>query len=146
MRRRLLIGALVFLGLILLLVVAVFLYIRSGRLDRLLQAEIVKSLAEIGIRAEIGSAHLDLSRPYKVILQDVKLYPWDSTRPLAALDRIEARFSVLDYLKQNIKISDVEVTHLQVWLVIDKHGDSNLASLHSPPETGKKGRGNVYLL
>jgi translocation and assembly module TamB len=146
MRRRLLIGALVFLGLILLLVVAVLLYIRSGRLDRFLQAEIVKSLAEVGIRAEIGNAHLDLSRPYKVILQDVRLYPGDSTKPLATVDRIEARFSVLDYLRQNIKITDVEVTHPRLWVEIDKRGNTNLDALHSPPETPKKRGGNVTLL
>ncbi|HKF57618.1 MAG TPA: AsmA family protein, partial [Blastocatellia bacterium] len=146
MRRRLLIGALVFLGLILLLAVAVLFYIRSGRLDRFLQAEIVKSLAEVGIRAEIGNAHLDLSRPYKVILQDVRLYPRDSTRPLATLDRIEARFSVLDYLRQNIKITDVEVIRPRVWVEIDKRGNTNLDALHSPPETPKKRGGNVALL
>jgi translocation and assembly module TamB len=146
MRRRLLIGALVFLGLILLLVVAVFLYIRSGRLDRFLQAEIVKSLAEVGIRAEIGNAHLDLSRPYKVILDDIRLYPRDSDRPLATVDRIEARFSVLDYLRQNIKIIDVEVTHPHLWVEIDKRGNINLDALHSPPETPKKRGGNVALL
>src|SRR5215831_7429790 len=146
MRRRLLIGALVFLGFILILVVAVFLYIRSGRLDRYLQAEIVKSLAEVGIRAEIGNAHLDLSRPYRVILQDVRLYPRDGAQALATLDRVEARFSVLDYLRQNIKITDVEVTHPHLWVEIDKRGNINLDALRAPPETPKKRGGNVALL
>jgi translocation and assembly module TamB len=145
MRRRLLIGALVFLGLILLLVVSVFLYIRSGRLDRFLQGEIVKGLAEVGIRAEIGNAHLDLARPYRVILEDVKLYPREGTQPLATFDRIEATFSVLNYLKQNIKIIDVEVRHPHLWVEVDKHGNVNLDSLHAPPETKKKGGGNVSL-
>src|SRR5262249_18975993 len=146
MRRRLLIGALSLLGLIVLLAVSVFIYIRSGRLDRYLQNEIVKSLAEVGIRAEIGNAHLDLSRPYRVILADIKLYSRDRTDPFATLDRIEARFSVLDYLKQNVKITDVLVKHPHLWVEIDKQGKINLESLHAPPEKEKKRGGNVVLL
>ena len=110
MRRRLLIGALTVLGLILLLAISVFIYIRTGRLDRFLQRQIVENLAEVGVRAEIGKAHLDLSRPYKVILDDIKLYSRDRDQPFASLDRVEATFSVLNYLRQNIKT--VSYTHL----------------------------------
>src|SRR5215467_2233990 len=146
MRRRLLIGALAVFGLILLLAVAVFIYIRSGHLDRFLQAKVIESLAEVGVRAEIGNAHLDLSRPYKVTLQDIKLYAANGTRPFGSIDRIEARFSVLSYLKQNVKITDVVVQHPHLWMEIDKKGNFNLNALHAPPETEKKRGGNVTLL
>src|SRR5215831_19306828 len=146
MRRRLLIGALALVGLFVLLAGSLFIYIRSGRLDLYLQNKIIESLAEVGIRAEIGSAHLDLSRPYKVTLRDIKLYAGRGTQPFGSLDRIEARFSVLSYLRQNIKITDVFVEHPRLWVEIDKQGRINLESLHSPPETEKKRRGNVALL
>ena len=146
MRRRLLIGASIVLGLILLLAFSVFIYIRSGRLDRFLQRQIVENLAESGIRAEIGNAHLDLARPYKVILQDLKLYAGDRTQPFCTLDKIEARFSVIDYLRQVFKMTDVVVTRPHLWLEVDKQGKFNLDALHPPPETPKKGSGNVSLL
>jgi translocation and assembly module TamB len=146
MRRRLLIGALAVVAFIVLVLASVFIYIRSGRLDRRLQSEIVKGLAEVGVRAEIGKAHLDLSRPYKVILHDVKLYAGEKSEPFASLDSIEARFSVIDYLRQNVKITDVVVGRPRLFIEIDKHGRVNLESLHSPPETKKKGGGNVSFL
>ena len=60
MRRKLLIGALILLGIVLLLFIAVVFYIRSGRLDLFLQAQVITALEEFGIRAEIGKTHLDL--------------------------------------------------------------------------------------
>jgi len=61
MRRKLLIGALSVLTLILLLVIGVFIYLRSGRLDNYLREKVVEAFADVGITAKIGSASLDLA-------------------------------------------------------------------------------------
>ena len=66
------IGAIAFLSLILALILGLFIYIRSGRLDNYLRDQVVEGLAEVGITAEIGSTSLDL-RGYKVTLKDIKL-------------------------------------------------------------------------
>ncbi|HSE39026.1 MAG TPA: hypothetical protein VLG74_17115, partial [Blastocatellia bacterium] len=72
MRRKLLIGAISFLALVLLLITGLFIYIRSGRLDNYLRSQVVEALADVGVAAEIGSAHLDLGG-YRVTLNDIKL-------------------------------------------------------------------------
>jgi len=146
MRRKLLIGAISLLTLILLLVVGVFVYIRSGRLDNFLKDQIVDGLAEVGVNAEIGEAHLDLGG-YKVTLSDIKLSAANGKNRFGTIDRIEAQFSVLSYLRQRIKITNVTVVHPSATLEYDKQGGFNLDSLHAPPkkpETGKED--NVFFL
>ncbi|HTG15801.1 MAG TPA: hypothetical protein VK747_11090, partial [Blastocatellia bacterium] len=132
MRRRLLIGAIVLLSLVLLLVVSAIIYLRSGRLDLYLQDQVVEAFADVGIRAELGKTHLDI-RGYRVTLEDIKLYAGDGQKPFGAIDRLTAQFSALSYLHQRFKITQVEVVHPHVWLELDELGRFNLASLHAPP-------------
>jgi translocation and assembly module TamB len=144
MRRRLLIGALTAVGLTLIFVASLFIYIRSGRLDRFLEAKIVEALAEVGVRAEIERAHLEL-RPYKVRLDGVKLYTETGSAPFGVIGSIEAEFSVLDYLKQNISITQVKIVDPHFVVKVDENGRWDLQSLHSPPaSSGSKG-GDVRL-
>jgi len=131
MRRKILIGAVSLVGLILLLIVGVFLYIRSGRLDNYLRDQIVTALADVGITAEIGRAHLDL-RGYKVTLEDIKLSAANGKQRFGTIERLTAEFSVISYLKQRINITQVEIVHPSAWMEIDKQGSFNLASLHAP--------------
>lgn len=133
MRRKLLIGGLSLLGLILLLVLAVFIFIRSGRLDRYLQSQVIEAFDEVGIRAEIGSTHLDI-RGYRVTLGDIKLYAGKGEKPFGAIDEFTAQFSVLSYLHQKIKITQVEIVRPRAWIELDEKGRLNLADLHAPPE------------
>ena len=137
MRRKLLIGAVSFLTLILLLITGLFIYIRSGRLDNYLREQVVEALADVGVTAEIGSANLDL-RGYKVTLKDIKLSATDGKNRFGTIERIEAQFSVLSYLNQRIKITNVEVVHPRVWIEIDKQGGFNLDSLHAPTRKKKE--------
>src|SRR5436190_8250807 len=132
MRRKLVIGAISFLSLILLLVIAVFIYIRSGQLDLFLQRQVIAALADVGITAKIGSAHVDI-RGYRVTLENVELYAGDGEKPFGAIDKLSAQFSVLSYLHQRIKITQVEIVHPHAWLEHDAKGRFNLDSLHSPP-------------
>jgi translocation and assembly module TamB len=145
MRRKLLIGALSLLGLILLLAAFVFWYIRSGRLDLYLQNQVIAGLKDLGIRAEIGSAHLGI-RGYKVTLYDVKLYAGDATEPFGKIKSIDASFSVLSYLRRDIRITSVTVDQPQIWIAFDGQGKINLDALHAPPDTGQKGGGDINFL
>src|SRR5262252_3814686 len=110
MRRKFLIGAISFLVLLSVAVISVLIYIRSGRLDLFVQNQIVSGLADLGIRAEIGNAHLDIGG-YKVTIDNVTLYAGRETSAFASIDNVVVQFSVLDYLKRNIKIDRVVVTH-----------------------------------
>ena len=132
MRRKFLIGAVVFLSLGLLLVISAIIYLRSGRLDLYLQDQVVEAFADVGIRAEIGKTHLDI-RGYRVTLEDIKLYAGDGQKPFGAIDSLTAQFSALSYLHQRFKITQVEVVHPHVWLELDDQGRFNLAALHPPP-------------
>ncbi|HVF90634.1 MAG TPA: translocation/assembly module TamB domain-containing protein [Blastocatellia bacterium] len=137
MRKKLLVGALSLLGLILLVAIGVFFYIRSGRLDLFLQRQIVAGLEQVGIRAEIGSTRLDI-RGYKVTLGDIKLFAQADNRQVGVVESLEADFSVADYLKQQINITSVKVTRPQLFVEIDEQGRSNLDSLHAAPESTEK--------
>ena len=139
MRRKLLIGALSVLTLILLLVIGVFIYLRSGRLDNYLREKVVEAFADVGITAEIGSASLDLSG-YKVTLREIKLSAANGKNRVGTIDTLTAQFSVLSYLKQRIKITNVEIVHPSAWIEFDKQGGFNLDSLHAPPRGAKEAK------
>jgi translocation and assembly module TamB len=134
MRRKLLIAALAFLGIILILFISVVFYIRSGRLDLLLQAQVIDALEDFGIRATVGNTHLDL-RGYKVTLDDVNLYAGDGAQPFGKIKQMTAEFSVISYLRRQINITHVTVDQPEVWVKIDEQGRSNLDALHAPPST-----------
>src|SRR6185369_815762 len=145
MRRKLLIAALVLVGLLLLLFIAVVFYIRSGRLDLYLQAQVIEALGEFGIRAEIGNAHLDL-RGYKVTLDDIKLYAGDGKTPFGKIKQMSAEFSVISYLRRQINITHVVVDQPEVWMSVDEKGRSNLDALHAPPSTTEEKQSAVTFL
>ncbi|HSO76905.1 MAG TPA: translocation/assembly module TamB domain-containing protein [Blastocatellia bacterium] len=132
MRRKLFIGAAILTSLVLLLALSALVYVRSGRLDLYLQSQVVKAFADVGIRAELGKTSLDL-RGYRVTLDDIKLYAGDGQKPFGAIDSLSAQFSVLSYLGQRVKITQVKVTRPQIWIEFDEQGRSNLAGLHAPP-------------
>jgi translocation and assembly module TamB len=144
MRKKLLIGGVSLLTLILLLILGVFIYIRSGRLDNYLREQVVEALADVGITAEIGSASLDLSG-YKVTLKDIKLSATSGKNRFGTIDSITAQFSVLSYLKQRIKITNVEIDHPSVWIEFDKQGGFNLDSLHAPPDAVKEAKEDAVI-
>jgi len=139
MRRKFLIGAISFLSLILLLIIGIFIYIRSGRLDNYLRDQVVEALADVGITAEIGSSKLDL-RGYKVTLENIKLSAANGNKRFGTIDKLTAQFSVLSYLGQRIKITNVEIDHPSAWIEIDKQGGFNLDSLHAPRKKAEEAK------
>src|SRR5712692_2269268 len=132
MRRKLLIGAISLLSLVFLLLIAIFVYVRSGQLDVYLQRQVIEALADVGIKAKIDKAHLDI-RGSRVTLENIELYAGDGQKPFGAFDSLTAQFSVLSYLHQKIKITQIEIVHPHAWLEIDEQGRFNLAELHAPP-------------
>src|SRR5262244_2108310 len=127
MRRKLLIGAASLVSLILILIIAAFIYVRSGQLDLYLQRQVIEALDDVGIRAEIGKTHLDI-RGYRVTLEGIKLYSRDGQKAFGSIDSLTAQFSVLSYLHQKIQITQIEVVHPRVLLEFDEKGRFNLAS------------------
>jgi len=144
MRKKLLIGAVSLLTLVLLLIIGVFIYIRSGRLDNYLRDQVVEALADVGITAEIGKASLDLGG-YRVTLSDIKLSAANGKNRFGTIDRIEAQFSVLSYLNQRIKITNVEIVHPSAWIEFDKQGGFNLDSLHASPKKLKEAKEDAVI-
>jgi translocation and assembly module TamB len=144
MRRKLLIGALSALAVILAFIAAVFIYVRSGRLDLYVQSRILESLQEMGIRASIEHVHLDISGR-KVTLENLTLYAGESQKPFGLIEKIEVLFSVIDYLKGKINITEFTVTRPQAWIEFDEQGRSNLQALHPPPESRAEEEKVIYL-
>ncbi|HEX8092163.1 MAG TPA: hypothetical protein VF762_25170, partial [Blastocatellia bacterium] len=107
--------------------------------DLYLQSQVVAALAEMGIRAEIGSTHIEI-RGYRVSLDNMKLYSGDSQKPFGTVDSLEAQFSVASYLRREINITQVEVKHPEIWIAYDEQGRFNLADIHTTSaEKEKKG-------
>jgi translocation and assembly module TamB len=144
MRRKLLIGALSTIALALILIAAIFIYIRGGRLDLYVQNRILESLQEVGIRASIERLHLDITGK-KVTLENLTLYAGQGEKPFGSIEKIEVVFSVIDYLKGKINITEFTIIRPQVWIEFDEQGRSNLEALHKPPES-KPGEERVIYL
>ena len=145
MRRKLLIGGLSLLGLLLLLIIGILFYIRSGKLDVYLEGQVKDALADFGIRAEFGRAHIDL-RGYQVTLENIKLYAGDGQKPFGEIDSLTAQFSVLSYLHQKLKITQVVIVHPHAWLEFDEQSRFNLASLHAAPSKQEVKESSVTFL
>jgi translocation and assembly module TamB len=145
MRRKILIGAAIFLGIILILAIAVFWYIRSGRLDAFLKDQIVSALSDYGIRAEIDSTQLDL-RGYVVTLNGMTLYAGEDSRPFARVDEMTAKFSVVSYLWRNFNITSIDVTSPRITIEYDEQGRSNIEGLREPPTREKAETNKITFL
>src|SRR5689334_4884209 len=115
MRRKFFIALLTLLGLLILSIIAVVVYVRSGRLDIFVHDQIVQALAERGIIAQIDSTHLDL-RGYKASLEGIRLLLEKDRRLLASADRLTTSFSVTDYLRQKISINSIELSNPQIYI------------------------------
>jgi translocation and assembly module TamB len=132
MKKKVIIGLLSPLALVVALILAGIIYIRSGRLDLWLQSRIIEELRESNIRAEIGSTRLDLSGR-RVKLQDLRLYSLKGGRPLGTIQQLEAEFSIADYFRRRIKLNKVVLIGPHWIIEVDEKGRSNLESLRLPP-------------
>jgi translocation and assembly module TamB len=133
MLRKIKITLISLLSLILLLLIAVLIYVRSGGLDTLLQGELILALREAGIRAVIGSTHLDITGS-KASLENLELYAEGDSKPFGTIEKIEGKFSVLSYLQRRINLEKLTITRPEIWVAIDESGQTTFDRLKSPPE------------
>lgn len=131
MRRKILIALGSLLALLLILLAWAVWYVRSGRLDRLVEGEIISGLAESGISARIGRTHLDLGG-YTITLENIQLDTEKEGKPFGSIGSIEVEFSVLDYFRQRLSINRIRVTDPRLTVEFDETGRLNLESLRAP--------------
>ena len=134
MSKKIKIAALSLLGLLLVLLIAGILYIRSGGLDNLLREQLIAVLQESGVRAEIGGTRVDITGS-KVTIENIRLYAEGESQPFTTVERIDGEFSVLSYLSQRIDLKKLVITRPEVWLTIDEKEESFITKLKSPPES-----------
>ncbi|HEY7547658.1 MAG TPA: AsmA-like C-terminal region-containing protein, partial [Blastocatellia bacterium] len=144
MRRKILIALGSLLALLLILLAFAVWYVRSGRLDRFVESQIIESLAESGIRARIGRTHLDLGG-YTVTLENIQLDTEKEGKPFGSIGSIEVSFSVLDYFRQRLSINSIRVIDPHITVEFDETGRLNLASLHAPESKEEGAEGQIKI-
>lgn len=144
MLRKIKILSFTLLALILLAVLSAILYIRSGGLDRFLQNQIIASLKDAGIRAEIGGTQLNLSGN-RATLNNLRLYVDGENQPFAVVEKIEGDFSVISYLGQRINLKHLTITKPEMWIQVDEQGRSTFDKFKSSEgESAKDERFKIF--
>lgn len=127
-------------GIVLLLILALVLgglyYIRSGRLNRFILAQVQAALADYGIRAEIGG--LDLSWGVRTAkAHEITLYNQQTGQLIATLDNAEIVVEVPNpfalRLRRDIIFKRVDLDNLQAYVDLDTQGKTNFSGLHNAP-------------
>jgi translocation and assembly module TamB len=135
-RRNAFIATLAIVCIVVLAVLALIVAYRLGYIDRYIANQIKGTLAEYGIRAEIGHFETKFG-PRTVEMRDIELYDQKSGEKLGKIDRILATVRIDDLyaisLKRNVKLQDMQVDGLEVWVAFDQEGNSNFRNLHLPP-------------
>lgn len=118
------------------LALIIFLLYRSGRVDKIIAGQIINTLAEYNIRAEIGSFTTQIG-PRTVEIKDLKLYNAVTGASIGNVSRIIATVRVEDMwalsLRRNVNLEDLKVEHPEIWVAYDAQGRSNFADLKVPP-------------
>ncbi|MGH9944567.1 MAG: hypothetical protein ACRD9R_19650, partial [Pyrinomonadaceae bacterium] len=122
-------------GVVLLALVLFFLY-RTGQVDNLIARQIVGTLAQYGIRAEIREFHTKFS-PRTVEMLGVELYDAATGEKLGHIDRLLATVRIEDLyaisLRRNVNLEALEIDGLEMWVAFDEQGRSNFRNLRLPP-------------
>lgn len=122
-------------GIVLLVLIAFLLY-RTGRVDDLIARQIVNTLREYNIRAEIKEFHTKFG-PRTVEMQGVELYDGTTNEKLGHVDRILATVRIEDMyalnLRRNINLESLQIEGLEAWVKFDEAGLSNFRNIRLPP-------------
>jgi translocation and assembly module TamB len=118
-------GSLIAIGLLVLVVAAIF---ESGYADRWIRSEIIRQIQErTGARAEIGSFHFN---PWRLSAQisDLTLHGLESpgAPPLFHADRMDVTGRILSFFRHEFVLDEVIVEKPEVAVTIDKSGRSNV--------------------
>jgi len=122
------------LALVLLVVVAIFLY-RSGQVDSIIAKQIVGTLAQFGVRAEVGSFRTRFGER-TAELNDIELYDAATGARLGRVGRLVATVRIEDMyalsLRRNVNLESLDIDGLEMWVAFDAEGRSNFANLRLP--------------
>ena len=117
------------------LVVIVFILYRSGQVDRIITNQIVSTLAEYNIRAEVGGFRAELG-PRTAAITDLKLYDASTGAPLGRVGRLVATIRVTDLyalsLRRNVNLESLIIDDLEAWVTFDAEGRSNFSNIRLP--------------
>jgi translocation and assembly module TamB len=135
-RRNATVAAVGLVVLVLLLVVIAFLLYRTGRVDDLIARQIVNTLREYNIRAEIKEFHTKFG-PRTVEIQGLDLYDGTTGERLGRVENILATIRIEDMyalnLRRNINLESLQIKGLEAWVTFDKEGRSNFSNIRLPP-------------
>ncbi|HYE66528.1 MAG TPA: YdbH domain-containing protein, partial [Pyrinomonadaceae bacterium] len=122
-------------GIFAIIFIAMLIY-RLGYVDRYVANQIVNTLAQYGIRAEIREFHLAFS-PRTVEMLGLELYDQQTGTKLGTVDRLLATIRIEDLyalnLRRNVNLESLEVEGLEAWVTFDEQGRSNFRHIHLPP-------------
>lgn len=139
-RHAILAGVLIAAGVVVLVVLAFFLY-RLGFVDRYIAGQIKQTFANYGIRAEIAEFHAELP-PQTVKMSGVELYDAQTGEKLGKIDRIDATIRIEDLyalsLRRNINLKDLRIEGFEAWVTFDDQGRSNFRNIRIPPPEPNK--------
>ncbi|HEY0099641.1 MAG TPA: translocation/assembly module TamB domain-containing protein [Pyrinomonadaceae bacterium] len=128
-------GIAVVAGIVLLVIIAFLLY-RTGRVDDLIARQIVNTLKEYNIRAEIREFHTKFG-PRTVEMLGLDLYDGTTNEKLGHVDRIVATIRIEDMyalnLRRNINLESLQIEGLEAWVKFDEAGLSNFRNIRLPP-------------
>jgi translocation and assembly module TamB len=135
-RRNATITAVAIVALVLLIVVLAFLLYRTGRVDNLIARQIVSTLKEYNIRAEIKEFHTKFG-PRTVEMVGLDLYDGTTGEKLGHVDRVLATIRIEDMfalnLRRNINLESLQIEGLEAWVKFDAEGQSNFRNIRLPP-------------
>lgn len=135
-RRNFFLASVVIVGGAFLLLVLLVISYRLGYIDSYIAGQVKNTLAQYGIRAEIGSFETKYS-PRTVEMRDVKLFDAKTGEPLGKVDRLTATVRITDLfalnLRRNINLEALEADNLELWVKFDQQGNSNFRNIVLPP-------------
>ncbi|HYX42695.1 MAG TPA: hypothetical protein VE821_13400, partial [Pyrinomonadaceae bacterium] len=127
-------------GAFLLLLLVIFMY-RTGRVDALISDQIVRTLAQYGIRAEIKEFRTRLG-PRTAEIKGLELYDAQTGMHLGRIDTLIATVRIEDLyalrLSRDVNLEALEINGLEAWVTFDEQGRSNFRNIHLPPPEPNK--------
>lgn len=135
-RRNAAIATVGVVALVLILIALAFLFYRTGRVDNLIARQIVSTLKEYNIRAEIREFHTKFG-PRTVEMQGLDLYDGTTGEKLGRVERVLATIRIEDMfalnLRRNINLESLQIEGLEAWVRFDEEGRSNFRNIRLPP-------------
>lgn len=135
-RRKLLFVTIGLAGVVLFVIVLAFLLYQSGYVDRFIAGKLIQSLAQYGIRTEIGELETEFY-PHKVSMRDVAFYNARTGQKIATAERIVAAVKIEDLfafsLRRTIDLQEMEIVGAEIWATVDEEGRTNFARVELPP-------------